>query len=115
MGSDAMRTQNEHDDDLSHNQKPLESIEPAAPPVAAADKPASNISAEPLKAEVSRTDAPGAGVSTASEANPAHEATPKPVNPAAAQTATTSEWSSAIDQPTAPADETVRPPRSNSE
>ena len=94
---------------MSDDQKSSESNEPPTPPVAAADKPASRASGEPLKAEVSRTDAPGTGVSAAPEAKPAKEAAPKPENPAAAQTATTSEWSSAIDQPTAPADEVVRP------
>lgn len=91
----------EHDDDL----EPV----PPTPPVAAADKPASSSAAEPLKGEVSRTDAPGAGTSAAPEAKPANETAPKPANPAAAQTATTSEWSSALDQPSAPADEIVRP------
>jgi len=42
--------------------------EPPTPPVAAADKPPSGASGEPLKAEVSRTDSPGAGVSAAPEA-----------------------------------------------
>lgn len=94
---------------ISDDQKSPESSELPTPPLAAADKPASRASVEPLKAEVSRTDAPGAGISAAPEAKPAKEATPKPENPAAAQTATTSEWSSAIDQPSAPADEAVRP------
>jgi hypothetical protein len=86
--------------------------EAPTPPIAAADKPASNASAEPLKAEVSRTDAAGAGVSAAAEATPAKETAPLPANPAAAETATTSEWSSAIDRPTAPADDAVRGRRS---
>jgi len=41
------------------------SPEPPTPPTAAADKPASTAPGEPLKAEVSRTDAPGAGASAA--------------------------------------------------
>jgi len=90
---------------MPDDQKRSPSPEPATPPVAAADKPASKVPAEPLMAEVSRTDALGAGVSAAPQAKPAKEAAPKPANPAAAQTATTSEWSSAILQPTAPADE----------
>src|SRR5262245_10320449 len=78
---------------------------PPTPPVAAADRPASDSAAEPLKAEVSRTDAPGAGVSAAPPGELAAEPAPKPANPAAAQTATTSEWSSALQGPTAPEDE----------
>ena len=54
---------------------------PPTPPVAAADRPASTAPAEPLKAEVSRSDAPGAGVSAAPKA-PAAPA-PKPAAPAA--------------------------------
>jgi hypothetical protein len=104
----------ENREDMSDDQKPSELHEPPTQPVAAADKPPSGASAEPLKAEVSRTDAPGAGVSAAPEAASAEEAAPKPGNPAAAQTATTSEWSSAIDQPTAPEDEEVRPGESHS-
>jgi NADH-quinone oxidoreductase subunit C len=78
--------------------------EPPTPPTAAADKPASQTSAEPpggFKAEVSRTDAPGAGASAAPVAPPRADApAPKPANPAAAVTATTSETSSATGQPT---------------
>jgi NADH-quinone oxidoreductase subunit C len=77
--------------------------DPPTPPAAAADKPASDAPGEPLKAEVSRTDAPGAGVSSAPAGTPAATPAPKPANPAAAQTATTSEASSATGQPTAPA------------
>jgi NADH-quinone oxidoreductase subunit C len=73
------------------------------PPAAAADKPASEAPGEPLKAEVSRTDAPGAGVSAAPIGAPAAAPAPKPANPTAAQTAATSETSSATGQPTAPA------------
>jgi hypothetical protein len=98
---------------MPEDKKPSESHEPRTQPVAAADKPASGAPAEPLKAEVSRTDSPGAGVSAAPEGAPAEQAAPKPGNPAAAQTATTSEWSSAIDQPTAPADEEARPGESH--
>jgi NADH-quinone oxidoreductase subunit C len=76
---------------------------PADPPAAAADKPASAAPAEPLKGEVSRTDAPGAGASAAPVGAPAAAPAPKPANPAAAQTATTSETSSATGKPTAPA------------
>jgi NADH-quinone oxidoreductase subunit C len=78
--------------------------EPPSPPQAAGDKPAGSDQAEPLKAEVSRTDAPGAGVSAAPPAAPRTEPpAPKPENPTAAQTATTSETSSATGQPTPPA------------
>jgi len=74
------------------------------PPQAAADKPASGTPAEPLKGEVSRTDAPGAGASAAPVAPPrAEPPAPKPANPSAAQTATTSETSSATGAPTAAA------------
>jgi NADH-quinone oxidoreductase subunit C len=76
------------------------------PPTAAADKPAAQPPAEPaggLKAEVSRTDSPGAGVSGAPVAPPRTEPpAPKPANPAAAVTAATSETSSATGQVTQP-------------
>jgi len=78
--------------------------DPKTPPEAAADKPAGTSPAEPLKGEVSRTDAPGAGASAAPVAPPrAEPPAPKPDNPAAAQTATTSETSSATGQVTPPA------------
>jgi NADH-quinone oxidoreductase subunit C len=80
---------------------------PADPPVSGADKPASAAPAEPLKGEVSRTDAPGAGASAAPTAPPAVAPAPKPANPAAAQTATTSETSSATGQPTSAGGETL--------
>jgi NADH-quinone oxidoreductase subunit C len=81
----------------------------STPPEAAADKPAGSTPAEPLKGEVSRTDAPAAGASAAPVAPPRTEPpAPKPENPAGAQTATTSETSSATGQPTAPA-AAVRP------
>src|SRR5207237_1932835 len=77
---------------------------PPTPPQAAADKPASDTPAEPLKGEVSRTDAPGAGMSAAPVAPARQEPpAPKPENPTAAQTATTSETSSATGAPTPPA------------
>jgi NADH-quinone oxidoreductase subunit C len=73
----------------------------ATAPKSAADKPASDVPGEPLKGEVSRTDAPGAGASAAPVAPPrAEPPAPKPENPTAAQTATTSETSSATGQPT---------------
>jgi len=73
-------------------------------PTAAGDKPASAVPGEPLKGEVSRTDAPGAGVSAAPVAPPrAEPPAPKPANPAAATTATTSETSSATGAVTPPA------------
>src|SRR4051812_35988775 len=76
---------------------------PETPPTAAADKPAGTTPGEPLKGEVSRTDAPGAGVSAAPSAEPRHEApAAKPENPTAAQTATTSETSSVTGEPTPP-------------
>lgn len=79
----------------------------STPPIAAADKPPSSPPAEPpggLKAEVSRTDAPGAGVSAAPVAPPRVEPpAPKPENREAAVTATTSETSSATGQVTPPA------------
>src|SRR5579862_1597729 len=78
--------------------------QPPTPPSAASDKPAGSAPGEPLKAEVSRTDSPGAGVSAAPVAAPRLEPpAPKPANPEAAVTATTSETSSATGQPTAPA------------
>ena len=74
------------------------------PPTAAADKPSSTVPGEPLKGEVSRTDAPGAGASAAPVATPrAEPPAPKPANPAAASTATTSETSSATGAVTPPA------------
>jgi NADH-quinone oxidoreductase subunit C len=62
---------------------------PPSPPQAAADKPAASTPAEPsggLKAEVSRTDAPGAGVSAAPVAPPA-PAAPTATSPASPTTA----------------------------
>jgi NADH-quinone oxidoreductase subunit C len=77
---------------------------PKTPPEAAADKPASEVPGEPLKGEVSRTDAPGAGVSATPPAAARTEPpAPKPENPAAATTATTSETSSATGSVTPPA------------
>jgi NADH/F420H2 dehydrogenase subunit C len=81
------------------------------PPQAAADKPASSEPGEPLKGEVSRTDAPGAGVSAAPTSTPKPEPAPTPVNPAAAATAVTSETSSALNAPTAPAAESAAKPQ----
>ncbi len=75
---------------------------PSTPPEAAADKPASGVPGEPLKGEVSRTDAPGAGASSAPTGAPPAPPAPKPANPAAAQTATTSEASSVTGQPAPP-------------
>ena len=74
------------------------------PPEAATDKSAGRAGAGPLKAEVSRTDAPSAGVSAAPVGPPRNEPTaPKPENRTAASTAATSETSSATGRPTAPA------------
>ena len=84
-------------------EKPADGAPDAPPAKAAADQPPSGAPAEPLKGEVSRTDAAGAGTSAAPVAPPAAVPAPKPANPAAAQTATTSETSSATGQPTAPA------------
>jgi NADH-quinone oxidoreductase subunit C len=70
-------------------------------PQAAADKPASETPAEPLKGEVSRTDSPGAGVSAA-PTPPAAPPAPKPENAAAASTAALSETSSVTGEPVAP-------------
>jgi NADH/F420H2 dehydrogenase subunit C len=90
---------------MADDPKPPEGL--PTPPAAAADKPASPPPAEPpggLKAEVSRTDAPGAGVSGAPAAPPRTEPpAPKPANPEAAVTATTSVTSSATGQVTPPA------------
>jgi NADH-quinone oxidoreductase subunit C len=90
-------------------EKPAEA--PSDPPAAkaGADQPPSSAPAEPLKGEVSRTDAPGAGASAAPVGPPAAAPAPKPANPAAAQTATTSETSSATGQPTAPAAAVAKP------
>src|SRR5437868_5044374 len=58
--------------------------ETPTPPQAAADKPASSTPAEPLKGEVSRTDAPGAGASAAPVGPPRQEPpAPKPAIPGA--------------------------------
>jgi NADH-quinone oxidoreductase subunit C len=84
-------------------EKPAEAPSETPAPKAGADQPASSAPAEPLKGEVSRTDAPGAGASAAPVGPPAAAPAPKPANPAAAQTATTSETSSATGKPTAPA------------
>jgi len=81
-----------------------EDPKPPTPPEAAADKPAGTTPGEPIKGEVSRTDAPGAGASAAPVGPPrAEPPAPKPANPEAAVTATTSEVSSATGQPTATA------------
>jgi len=81
-------------------EKPADPLTPPpSPPIAAADKPGSG--GADLKAEVSRTDSPGAGASAAPVAAPREEPpAPKPSNPAGAQTATTSETSSATGQVT---------------
>src|SRR5436853_279117 len=68
---------------------PSKPEEPPTPPTAASDKPASHVPGEPLKAEVSRTDAPSAGASAAPPAaapaaKPAAPAVAKPAAPAAA-------------------------------
>ena len=71
---------------------------PASPPdaaEAAADKPASTAPAEPLKGEVSRTDAPGAGVSAAPPAPPPGAAGAEARESRGGATAATSETSSA--------------------
>jgi NADH-quinone oxidoreductase subunit C len=84
-------------------EKPADAAPDAPAAKAGADKPPSGAPAEPLKGEVSRTDAPGAGASAAASGAPAAAPAPKPANPAAAQTATTSETSSATGKPTQPA------------
>jgi NADH-quinone oxidoreductase subunit C len=85
-----------------HPRRPADEL--PSPPEAAADRPASGVPGEPLKAEVSRTDAPGAGASAAPVGEPKQEPpAPKPAHPAAAATATTAETSSATGAPTAPA------------
>src|SRR5438132_7020547 len=90
---------------------PRDSGAPPTTPKAAADRPPGSGAAEPLKGEVSRTDAPGAGASAAPVAPPRTEPpAPKPANPAAAQTATTSETSSATGAPTPPAKPPVAKP-----
>jgi NADH-quinone oxidoreductase subunit C len=73
-------------------EKPAEA--PSDPPAAkaGADQPPSSAPAEPLKAEVSRTDAPGAGASAVPAPQPASPAAPsaaaaKPAAPAAARPA----------------------------
>jgi NADH-quinone oxidoreductase subunit C len=79
------------DDSPKPPGEPVDSV-PPTPPTAAADKPASQPPVEPpggLKAEVSRTDAPGAGVSAApapAGQAPAAQA-PKPAAPAPAPAA----------------------------
>ena len=86
--------------------------EPQTPPVAAGDKAASSAPGEPLKGEVSRTDSPSAGASAAPVAGVRSEPpAPKPENPEAAVTATTSETSSATGQPTPAADQSKPAPR----
>jgi NADH-quinone oxidoreductase subunit C len=90
-------------------EKPADAPSETPAAKAAADQPPSSAPAEPIKGEVSRTDAPGAGASAAPVAPPAAAAAPKPANPAAAQTATTSETSSSTGQPTAPAAAAPKP------
>ena len=50
---------------MADDPKPADPAQPPTPPTAAADKPAGPGPAEPLKREVSRTDALGAGASAA--------------------------------------------------
>jgi NADH-quinone oxidoreductase subunit C len=80
---------------------------PETPPQAAADKPASEVPGEPLKAEVSRADSPGAGVSAVPEEVPA-PAAPKPGNPADAATPVPKAAAAAV--PPKVAATTARPP-----
>ncbi len=95
---------------MADDQKPPEPAVPPTPPLAAADKPASSTPVEPLKSEVSRAAAPGAGASAAPEAKPEDAAAPDPVNPAAAQTPPTpGQPSSAAERPPAAAAATPRP------
>ena len=62
--------------------RPSDPNQPLTPPAAAADKPVSGAPAEPLKVEVSRTDAPGTGVSAAPVGPSRQEPpAPKPVPP----------------------------------
>ena len=93
--------------DAPPHDDPKGSATPAnetTPATAAGDKAAGQTPAEPVKGEVSRTDAPGAGASAAPVAAPREEPpAPTPANPAAATTAVTSETSSATGEPTAPA------------
>jgi NADH-quinone oxidoreductase subunit C len=85
------------------NPPPGEAGQAGSPAKAAADKQQSGVPGEPLKGEVSRADAAGAGASAAPVGSPRQEpAAPKPANPEAAVTATTSETSSATGQATAP-------------
>jgi NADH-quinone oxidoreductase subunit C len=64
---------------------PQKPDEPATPPQAAGDKPASSVPGEPLKAEPSRTDSASAGVSAAPAAPPTPASpAPKPAAPASA-------------------------------
>jgi NADH-quinone oxidoreductase subunit C len=63
---------------------PQKPDEPPTPPQAAADKPASSVPGEPLKAEPSRVESPSAGVSAAPAEPKAPAApAPKPAAPAA--------------------------------
>jgi len=90
--------------------------DPRTPAQAAGDKPPGDTPAEPVKGEVSRTDAPGAGASAAPVAEPRQEPpAPKPDNPSAATTATTSETSSATGEPTAVEKPPAHPPASGAE
>ena len=84
-------------------------------PKAAGDKPASDTPGEPLKGEVSRTDAPGAGVSAAPAAPVApvapKPAAPKPAAPAAAKPAPAAHDT----KPAPPSGPTDPPPPSGTE
>jgi NADH/F420H2 dehydrogenase subunit C len=87
--------------------KPQDPAPPSTtPPVAAADKPPSTAPAEPLKAEVSRTDAPGPGVSAAppAAAKPAVAAVPRPAASAAKPAAGGAEHVPKAAPPTGPPD-----------
>ena len=78
---------------------PSDANPPPTPPTAAADKTPGSAPAEPLKAEVSRTDSPGAGISAA----PAQAAAPKPAPPKAAAPA--AEHAPKATPPSGPADQ----------
>ena len=95
---------------MADDQKPPAPTEPPPPPLAAADKPASGAPVEPLKGEVSRTGAPGAGVSAVPETKPGGPAAPEPVDSAVAQTASaTGGPGSATGRPPAAAAAAPRP------
>jgi NADH-quinone oxidoreductase subunit C len=90
--------------------EPTKPEQPPTPPIAASDQPASHAPGEPLKAEVSRTDAPAAGASAAVPEAEKPAAAPKPAAPAAAKPAAPAAAKPAVAAAAKPAAAAAKPP-----